>query len=434
VRAVVDTLAQADEANETDNAAMRWMLSRESQPPAFVTGPFATVIPTGARVEWTSSEPAVGRVLHGFTLALGETLTCASAGTVHADTLATVPGVRHYYRIAATDTAGNSSVSAIDSFMVAPAINTPPRATIVTPRSPDYFAIGDTLTLDGSGADDEDPSGALRHVWQIERLVPGEQPTLVFSDSLTPSTYPIPDDPDPAAHSYRVNLIVADSHGLADTASVPVIPDIDLAPSALSLSPDPAQANVILIASFWIRNLGRMPAPTTHWMLTLDGAVVREGDAPLAALDSLPISHNWEAGTLAPGDHQLRVVVDTLGQVSERDEQNDGTTRTLTIESGGPVGVGSGVPHELRLSAARPQPASESVSFTLELPRAERVRMRIYDLQGRVVWSEQQERGAGVWTLRWPGVSAAGTRVARGVYVARVDVAERSFRRRLVLQ
>src|SRR5258705_634789 len=294
LRAVVDTLGQVAESQENDNAAVRTLLVLESQAPIFVTGPSATLVETGARIAWTSNEPASGIILHGTTAALTDTLM-SSIATVHADTLAGVPGLRHYFRVAATDTVGNTAWSAVDSFVVAPAINTPPHANLVAPQSPGFFASGDTLHLDGTGADAEDGS-TLHRRWEVDLLRPGLPPAQVFTDSLVPSAYPIPSLPDSFGMSYLVRFIVTDTHGLADTALASLSPDVDLSPSIVSTSPAPAQEGIILIGSFWIRNMGRMPSPSAHWMLLLDDQVAAEGDVAIGALDSTPVNEAGGAG------------------------------------------------------------------------------------------------------------------------------------------
>ena len=436
VRVVVDTLGQAAESNETDNAAQRSFLVRESQPPAFTAGPLATPLTTGARIEWLTSEPSSGLIRHGPSLALGDSLPSSSQGTSHADTLTGLSaGVRYYFRVAANDTAGNTAWAPVDSFTIAPPVPQSPEVTMVAPAGPGFFAFGDSIPLQGSGADGDDPPGALRFRWEIDRLRPGQDPVRVFVDSVAASSWVVPVDPDPIGLSYQTRLIVTDPGGLADTASAPLAPEVDLTPSVLLTSPAPAQEGVILICSFWVRNLGRMAAPTTRWVLTLDDLTVAEEDVTLGPLDSISINHTFPPGSLVAGTHLLRIVTDSLAQAHETDETNGVASMTLAIQpSSPPVGVGSGIPHELRLSPPVPNPVTTAVTFVLDLPEAGRVRWRVYDLQGRTVWSEDRERAAGSWTLRWNGLGANGQRAPRGIYVAKIDVAGRSFRRRLVLQ
>jgi len=90
------------------------------------------------------------------------------------------------------------------------------------------------------------------------------------------------------------------------------------------------------------------------------------------------------------------------------------------------------LPAQLELSSAYPNPSAHETSFDLALPRAARVSWTIYDLQGRAVWSEERFLGAGLTQLRWEGASADGARVTNGVYLARVQIGEVAFTRRLI--
>ena len=90
------------------------------------------------------------------------------------------------------------------------------------------------------------------------------------------------------------------------------------------------------------------------------------------------------------------------------------------------------LPAQLELSSAYPNPSAQETSLDLALPRAARVSWTIYDLQGRAVWSEERFLGAGRAQLRWDGASANGTRVTNGVYLARVQIGEAQFTRRLI--
>jgi hypothetical protein len=314
-----------------------------------------------------------------------------------------------------------------------PPPNTPPIATLLAPAS-GFAASGDTLHLDGAASDAQDAPAALKRRWEVAVSRPALPDTTVFADSVAPSTCVLPALADTIGIAWHVRWIVTDTGGLADTASTDLLPDVDLSPSPVMTSPSPAQEAVMLIVSLWIRNLGRMPAPATHWALTIDGAPATEGDVTLGARDSA--AYNWTvpAGVLAAGVHDLRLVADTLGQVVESDETNNVRMDPLQVFSGAPLAADPGLPRVLRLSAARPTPARGAVAFELELPHAARVRWRVHDLQGRAVWSEESDRGAGRWTLRWTGTTAGGRRASRGVYLARFEVGATRFTRRLVIE
>ena len=88
-------------------------------------------------------------------------------------------------------------------------------------------------------------------------------------------------------------------------------------------------------------------------------------------------------------------------------------------------------PHSasIALSAARPNPAHGSVSWTLALPRAAAVRWEVLDLQGRCLWRESREASAGMLRVDW----RAGHSVSPGVYLLALHAGATTFTRRFVI-
>ncbi len=75
------------------------------------------------------------------------------------------------------------------------------------------------------------------------------------------------------------------------------------------------------------------------------------------------------------------------------------------------------------LSPGAPNPASGSIAFAFELPRATLVRLEIFDVAGRRIRTLlHAPRDAGGHRLRWDGTDARGQRVASGVYFCRLSV------------
>ena len=90
----------------------------------------------------------------------------------------------------------------------------------------------------------------------------------------------------------------------------------------------------------------------------------------------------------------------------------------------------------LRFRSAWPNPARSSVRFDFEVPAPRgRVRLRVYDIAGRVV-SEPLNgtRAAGAWSAIWTGSDRAGRRLPAGVYLARLDLGGQSVVRKIVLE
>jgi FlgD Ig-like domain len=85
--------------------------------------------------------------------------------------------------------------------------------------------------------------------------------------------------------------------------------------------------------------------------------------------------------------------------------------------------------------AVGPVPARDAVRFAYRVPAAgARVRLDVFDLLGRRVATPLDDAmPAGTHTLTWGGTHANGQRLARGIYVARLDLGGRVDARRIVL-
>jgi hypothetical protein len=96
--------------------------------------------------------------------------------------------------------------------------------------------------------------------------------------------------------------------------------------------------------------------------------------------------------------------------------------------------LAANLPTELDVTAPFPNPSPGAVQLTVRLPAASRVRLQIFDLQGRTVW-EDRDRSlpAGSWPLRWSGIGEGGDRARPGIYIARVTLGEQEFVRRISL-
>lgn len=94
--------------------------------------------------------------------------------------------------------------------------------------------------------------------------------------------------------------------------------------------------------------------------------------------------------------------------------------------------VEEGAVVELALSSGFPNPSRGGVEFALDLPGDERVRWAVFDLQGRMVWSEDVMFAAGRRSLRWDGSIAGRGQAPTGVYLVRALVGGTAFTRRVV--
>lgn len=118
------------------------------------------------------------------------------------------------------------------------------------------------------------------------------------------------------------------------------------------------------------------------------------------------------------------VVIGTVGQPDASPALSAGEFVLL----GGHWGVGGSIlvaappldqpaPSAHRLHRAVPNPFNPRTSIRIELPREERVALRVYDASGRLVSTLLDGRlEAGRFAVPWDGTDDAGTMAASGVY------------------
>jgi hypothetical protein len=117
------------------------------------------------------------------------------------------------------------------------------------------------------------------------------------------------------------------------------------------------------------------------------------------------------------------------------DARKTGCLRTpITTGVGGPSGSPTGAIASVH--PAYPNPSSSSrVTLAFEVPAGgDEVRVRVFDVGGRVV--RQLARGRfpeGRYRIEWDGRTSDGTRLAAGVYLARVEIGGRVFVQKLTI-
>jgi glucose/arabinose dehydrogenase len=233
-------------------------------------------------------------------------------------------------------TLGNAAASRLDNFGGGTFIlnpNTKPTATILSPPNGLFYVAGDTIHLHGQGSDTQDPPATLLYHWQ-ENVHHNNHvhPSSFVSDSQ--NTFTVAENHDDGTGiSLEFQLHGTDSGGLKDTASVTIHPEIDLTPATLTTVPSTPGTNAPAEYRFRIHNLGRMPAPVSHWRLVADSTMLAEGDTLVMPLDSVTVTRVLPP-LLVAGVHSLRVRVDTLDAVVETNEANNAVTRELTVVEG----------------------------------------------------------------------------------------------------
>jgi glucose/arabinose dehydrogenase len=332
-------------------------------------------------------------------------------------------------------TLDSASSSQLDNFGggdAALAFNTPPTATIVEPADSSFYHEGEIIHLIGVGTDAEDDSASLTYRWQFDLHHNNHVHPSAFVSSSPVDSFLAENHDDGTGVHFEGVFVVTDTGFLADTAHVILYADVDLSVSpVVTLPVEPGTASPAQF-QFVIRNMGTMPAPISHWMMTADDFVLAQGDTIVPALDSVTVTRVLPP-TLAAGNYDLRAAADSADTVHETDETNNGSTCPLTVVEG-TVGAPSPVPSVLAVSPSQPNPSRGMVSFRLSLPRAADVQIEIVDVQGRVVWRDPARRlAAGSWALGWHGTTRSGTPVPPGIYLARFQVDDRALVRRVTI-
>ena len=106
------------------------------------------------------------------------------------------------------------------------------------------------------------------------------------------------------------------------------------------------------------------------------------------------------------------------------------------FDPGSLVGEGEGSPTlAVRLQPNRPNPFSVRTTVRFELPRPERVTLRIHDVTGRVVRTlcDGTDFAAGSHALDWDGRDEAGAPLQAGLYFCQLEAGAARAARRMVL-
>ena len=140
---------------------------------------------------------------------------------------------------------------------------------------------------------------------------------------------------------------------------------------------------------------------------------------PIAAVsDPMVTTHDWTVPQALTDSARVRVTVtDVAGNSGSATNE-----RWFTI--GPPTGAEDiGVAARFVLAGGRPNPFNPSTTIRFAAPRPARVRLAIYDLQGRLVrvLSDGPVSGPAWYEVRWFGQDTAGRQVGAGVYFCRLE-------------
>ncbi len=109
-------------------------------------------------------------------------------------------------------------------------------------------------------------------------------------------------------------------------------------------------------------------------------------------------------------------------------------TRTFKVIKATRVEESTNIPITFVLRQNYPNPFNPSTSISYELPRAENVRIIVYDLAGRPVRelvNEHQDRG--FYTVLWDGRNERNLLVASGLYIYQIQAGEFNQRLKMTL-
>ena len=137
------------------------------------------------------------------------------------------------------------------------------------------------------------------------------------------------------------------------------------------------------------------------------------------------VSSNWSDPTADPWDQHYKVTtLDHAGNESEA-----GSPGSVSSVSGG------GLPTRSRLVGAIPNPFNPQTIIRFELPSAEKVHLRIFDLSGRRVSEliDGVSKNAGWHETSWDGRDQRGKDLPSGVYLYRVESEGRTQTKKMTL-
>ncbi|MDO9693580.1 MAG: hypothetical protein Q7W56_02520 [Candidatus Latescibacteria bacterium] len=122
---------------------------------------------------------------------------------------------------------------------------------------------------------------------------------------------------------------------------------------------------------------------------------------------------------VSEGEGHLEVAQSVIGHLEGGPPQAIGTgSATLVLDCSGPTAVGPEFPPAPTLAANRPNPFNPSTDITFSLPAAQRVRLTIHALDGRLVAILMDaELPAGHHAVTWTGCDDRGRETPSGTYV-----------------
>lgn len=284
-------------------------------------------------------------------------------------------------------------------------------ATTVASRTVEYSLDGGqswtTLTTS---------AGPSPYVWNLT-TVPNSSQALVrvtITDSGAPSL----------SESDASNAVFTIARSGGDVQGPVVVA------GSIHATPDPIdnQQPANATATITDANTGGSAVTQAEWSFGDIAAPAGGGHAMSGGFGGATATVNAALATasFSPGTHRL--------WIRGRDAAgNWGPAGSLSLVVNGTVPLAvDGVPRDYGLGAGVPNPVATRARISYALPAAGDVRLAVYDITGRKVRSLVSGAiGAGVHEVEWDRRDDVGGLVRAGVYYYRLDVAGRTFTRRL---
>ena len=364
----------------------------------------ATNVPLNETFVWTQSSGA-----DRYHLQLSTAMNFSSivyenpslSGTTQTTVQSLESSTTYYWRVRAHNILGWGTYSAVFSFEVGASPIAP------SPRNPLDEAIDQPSTVTFTWA----PIQAAT-AYHLQLSTSASFTSLVFNDfTLTASTHEVQSLTEETQYYWRVRA--QNNFGWGPYSETRTF-DVGAPPAAPALiEPADETSDLTTAVTFtWARVQG---ATAYHLQLSTD-----TNFASLVVNDSTLADSTIEVQSLAEGTQYYWHV---------RAENSFGwgpysATRSFEIVATS-VEETTNIPNSFVLRQNYPNPFNPSTTISYELPKAENVRIIIYDIAGRKVTDLVNEnKAAGSYTVEWNGRNEQGGAVASGLYVYRIYAGE----------
>ncbi|MCK4672561.1 T9SS type A sorting domain-containing protein, partial [candidate division WOR-3 bacterium] len=174
--------------------------------------------------------------------------------------------------------------------------------------------------------------------------------------------------------------------------------------------------------------------------------ILQSSDPDITILDSLASFGNIPAGDTANNESEPysfvvdSTITDTLADYSLHIYANDSTYETFayfTVILGAPLGIAEGehqLPYTYALLQNYPNPMRNNTTIRYQLPKKEKVSLKIYDVVGRLVRTLINElKEPGYYTIHWHGKDDRERKASAGVYFYRIQAGNYTNTKKMVL-